>query len=581
MKGTTKLFILCFTSSFSFITCPFPISYTRYSMGSSHGYESDEAPLDSSSILNSGSARYSFAHGDDEADEDLRHTPFITNPGFSSRYSYVPLLHDGGALSGREIFHRPTNSVSPMAGISRPSLDISRIFGLLDQIDTIKPNKETSTLTSKTASIPKVDPNESVKEVEKRLKLAPVVTQNTNNQKLKELAGSTLFEDFIADVILLNVNVGFSQKTFSSNSGEISQCKQKIKSILEVLEQDHLEFRERIWMLGILKSIQPSLSMKDGKILHVSFQQGSLCRGEFELFLNKNADLAASAINLWKQDKDHIETDSTILESVERVELFLKLYEYLQTTKSKKKSPKFITIYNTLLQASSPIPEEIISILMRKCQFQMVGDIQESEIIAVYHIITHLQKHCKEVIESLDKKIIINPIFESVLASLRKDFEYQEKVKPDIKRFFGTENGDPYMENLVAPLIGWSKVDVTYYDYVLNSLKAYEYEQSKSKHQDTHNTAMYMINKKEVIGILSKASDYIRGAKKVMNQENSTISNDDMECDSKDVPQFEKKGEAEEVICSICLQDLINGQHILKLNCSEKHLYHQDCIQIY
>ncbi|EGG10713.1 uncharacterized protein MELLADRAFT_103192 [Melampsora larici-populina 98AG31] len=597
-------------------------------IGSLDDDDNDLSQLFPPSIISPGSSPRYLPDHEYESDEEPEYRASTHNPLHTPRHFGVPLLHGGGALSGRALFNRPATLVSPGAEISRPSLKIPRVFGLLDKTGTITPQLEKSTTTSRTDS--KIDWSERVKDAEALLKLAPTVTQKTKNQKLQKLAESTFFYDFIANLILMKENIGGSMRNFPSTCGGVSSCKQNIKSMLEVLEEDYLEFRERVWILGLLKGIQPKLSIQDGTLIHSSFQDGSLSRGEFELLLNQSANLAASAIQLWKEDGNQIEEDPMILESFERVELYLKLYEYLKATKSQKNSPEFITIYNTLCQASGPIPKENLLVLVKKCQLQMVHeDITEVEIIPIYHIMKHLQKHYKEVIKNLGDEIVIDPIFESMYASLKEDFEYQEKVQLDVKAFFGKGNGDLYMENLVAPFIGCSKVDLKHYDYVLNSLRAYEDELGKSNPQDAHKITRYIGDKQEIIRILSKASDHIEGAKEYMNQhipaldnlsksdpeylhkttiytsndndaigavrkasdnidgarklmkpESPTLANDHMDCDSNHVSQVENKGEDKEETCSICLQDFLDGQCLLKLDCSEKHLYHRECLEV-
>lgn len=473
--------------------------------------------------------------------------------------------------------HRPSPSGSPSSGTSSPGLHIRRVFGLLDESDTTKPKLEKSISTPELT--PDVHLDKRIGDVEKLVNLVPTVIQETNNQQLQKLAAIISFKDLIANLGLVTENIKGSVRFVPSQSGRITSCRKHIEIMLKALEQDHLGLRERVWILGILKGIQPNLSAEDGKLLRTNFQEGSLSRGELELLLNQNKNLAASAINLWEQDSEHVEIDPGILEAMERVELFLKLDEYFKTKEANRTSPDFITVYNTLLQARCPIPEEILSFLIKSCQHQMENEgVPEGEIISLYHIMTHLQEHYQEVIDHLADKKIINPIFESRYASLRKDFEYQGKVKEDVKAFFGREHGDLYMENLVAPFIGWSKVDLKHYDYVLTSLKAYEDEMRKLNPQDHQKTSVYMANKKEVIAILTKAADHIEGAQKLMDPERPTSANNKVESVSKHIPQGTNKGGQEMKACPICLQEFLH-ERVLRLNCHETHVYHEHCIK--
>ncbi|EGG06048.1 uncharacterized protein MELLADRAFT_107121 [Melampsora larici-populina 98AG31] len=304
---------------------------------------------------------------------------------------------------------------------------------------------------------------------------------------------------------------------------ENSLYQQTIEFALEVLEQDNLRLKERIWALGILRTLQAHLPKGELKPVRTNVQEGLVCRGALELWLTR-----------------------VLAQALRRAELFVKLQGYLNVTKRSEMTREFINIYDTLLQESCLIPERKLSDLIKECAIHMMKkDSPQGEVICIFHIINHLEKHNKSVkLKSWRAKFIYE--------GFKKSFEYQEKLGPLIRGFLEGGIGDFYMENLVLPLIRWDKVTMKHYEYVLESFKGYEHDLAHMDHQTLQKYPSmedYQESKIAVMEILEKALDYIKDDK---NHMNGGIP----------VAGVDKQKEEDKTPCAICWNDFVNGQKV-------------------
>ncbi|KAH9812086.1 hypothetical protein DFH28DRAFT_415396 [Melampsora americana] len=349
---------------------------------------------------------------------------------------------------------------------------------------------------------------------------------------------------------------------------ENSLYQQTMEFAIEVLEQGSLKLNERIWALGILRTLQAHLPKGKLRPLRTNVQEGFVCRGALELWLTKEMNLSIEAKQSWSTVAYDGAHNPLLAQALQRAELFVELQEYLGSTTKSDITREFISIYDALLKESCLIPENKLSKLIERCENHMVQENSpEGEVICTFHIINHLEKHNESVKPKSQSAKVIYKEF-------KKYFEHQEKLEPLIRKFLKEGAGDPYMENLVLPFIRvkWKKLTVKYYEYVLKSLKGFEYDLAHMDHETRQKYPSmddYQKSKIAVMEILEKASYGIEGARNVLNIDIPVAGS----------TEVEKQNEEELKSCIICWKDFFNGQKVVYAGCHHEHQFHHHCME--
>ncbi|EGG06049.1 uncharacterized protein MELLADRAFT_63721 [Melampsora larici-populina 98AG31] len=309
-----------------------------------------------------------------------------------------------------------------------------------------------------------------------------------------------------------------------------------IEIALEVLQQDNLKLKERLWALGVLQELQKCLPLGELQPIREDVQEGAICRGILELSLIRGINLSPITVHSWMWTPAGGETNPLVLESLKRVELLLKLHEYLRITKGLQRTQEFTSIHDTLLQANFQNPEEALSVFER-CENHIINEASpQGEVICLYHVVNHIKKIKKPATMNSEGDIIVGPlidpimnaIFENMYKRFKGRFMYEEEVYALIQQYLNRGGGDLYMENLVTPFLGWSQVTIKHYEYVFTALKAQRRAlininpELLKRHPFMLTT--YQANEDDVIEILQRASKHIPGAKDFMKRKTPELS---------------------------------------------------------
>ncbi|KAG0145140.1 hypothetical protein CROQUDRAFT_716270 [Cronartium quercuum f. sp. fusiforme G11] len=164
----------------------------------------------------------------------------------------------------------------------------------------------------------------------------------------------------------------------------------------EILQNENLGLEARIWMLGCMRMLRGPIH--DLEKVRKNIKDGPLCRGAWELYLSEEFDSNLEARKIWgngiHDPGRNLEIISLgILEVLERVNVFVKIRKYLQSTLEYSPTSPFIHIHDTFIQEGSHVDKLTASSIALICAEHIRKEgLHNMELMATYRILHHLEK---------------------------------------------------------------------------------------------------------------------------------------------------------------------------------------------
>ncbi|KAG0151796.1 hypothetical protein CROQUDRAFT_129897 [Cronartium quercuum f. sp. fusiforme G11] len=168
--------------------------------------------------------------------------------------------------------------------------------------------------------------------------LAEVVSEHAVNNGIKDLAHQIV--EFLS---LISV---------AADEDLISRLDCIEKSVLRVLDDPNLNYKERCWALGIL-SATSDVSINGPSYFQRQMEEDQVSRGALELFLMTDLNLAEEVERVWKNERSQ-QINSGVTEVLKRVELLSTVSEHMHARAKNEHNTRFDRLYNYLLVACNP-----------------------------------------------------------------------------------------------------------------------------------------------------------------------------------------------------------------------------------
>ncbi|KAH9807591.1 hypothetical protein DFH28DRAFT_1073008 [Melampsora americana] len=158
------------------------------------------------------------------------------------------------------------------------------------------------------------------------------------------------------------------------------------------LQKEDLELYDRLWALSVLETLQSFLPRGELEPIRQDPKSGSVCRGGLELFLLKGLDYAPRVKSVFFGIIELFPLDESITESLKRVDLIVKIRNYLDHTEQNIKTPTLKILHDQLLQNRSLDTGGIIESLSLQSMHHIISEnTPDNEIECLYNILQHFE----------------------------------------------------------------------------------------------------------------------------------------------------------------------------------------------
>ncbi|KAH9814300.1 hypothetical protein DFH28DRAFT_971186 [Melampsora americana] len=275
-----------------------------------------------------------------------------------------------------------------------------------------------------------------------------------------------------------------------------------------------------------------------------------------------------------------------ITEALERVELIMKIKNYLVDYLGNHQSSQIMKICNGLLKISSSDDTKIVDSLTTDCMEDIVNDTVNEDVEHVLLILAYLEKFHKSARKLVESWSLPGKPFRKA----QQGRECQAELQPYLQEYFKKEEKNLYIMRLLLPFEGPRLVDSAYVKDCLYRLNIQESALAAVK-GDIYGVVTkedkYCEDQDFFIQMMYKASPYIEGIKEylernVWKDEKSghykflspiLLPDEDESVEATTVNDETHEG------CAICLGGFLKGQAVAKLKCGNvPHKFHEHCL---
>ncbi|EGG07697.1 uncharacterized protein MELLADRAFT_62503 [Melampsora larici-populina 98AG31] len=160
------------------------------------------------------------------------------------------------------------------------------------------------------------------------------------------------------------------QEKLSSNAFlKGKQVEKTINIAVDILENYHLQSKERIWVLAVLTHLQEYLPKGDLKPIETDMNKGPIRNAALQLHLTKGLNLVGASQELWnsKEGPKLLDIDLSLSEALSKFKIIKWITTQFKTDEASKSSNFMVETHDILLQERCPMQEEILQPLLSRC----------------------------------------------------------------------------------------------------------------------------------------------------------------------------------------------------------------------